>query len=590
MHHPLLGKLIGTTGIVAFDKGQHIYLGLTLPALALIAAITGYRHPQIRFWLMAGLAFALLTLGPIIMVNGQVTSIPGPFVIFQKLPFFKGNRYPSRYSVMLILSFSVLAGYGLVWLGVWLRKQDRQKLVVTVMALIAALFLFEHLSAPLPQSDMRVPAPYQTIAAAPGDFTMLDIPFAWRNGFRITGAPTTQFMFGQFYQTAHQKKMLQGNTSRNPEFKFQYFARAPVINSLLALQTGKSLPPEQWPADRTIAAEVLRFFNIQYIVVRPDNTGSAIVTPQATLPYIEDIFPVEKIHDDAAIKIYRVAPAPTGTGLRLSAGNPLAPLYFGEGWGIIVPGRPIAAQRKSARLMLPLTGDAQRVTVQMQPLENAALNGQTVSLQVGNWQSAPQMVKSGKYPYKFHIPTEAVQPGLNDVWLNFSNTAPLPAFPDGPLRDITVVSAGEEVGGLGHIYVNGRDVSPNTRGYNIAIVGPGETPGLQTAAFDTFDNPLASEALAEFITTAPGDAIIAIAAADEASATLNESAVQAIQQATGASGDLRGCFRCSHAIIGPASPAQEALNALRPVSVSTGLGLTEPNVAAIIDWIQVEAQ
>ncbi|MCG3208731.1 MAG: hypothetical protein FOGNACKC_02343 [Anaerolineae bacterium] len=573
--HPLLGNLITHTGIVAFNKGQHIYVGVMLLGLALLAAITGYRRAETRFWLLAALVFALLALGPVITFNGHATGLPGPFVLLQQLPFFKGNRYPSRYSVLLMLSLSVLTAFALAWLGQRLRA--RPALAGGLLALAGALFLFEHLSAPLPQSDMRAPAPYQIIAADPAPVAVLDIPFAWRNGFRITGALTTQFMFGQFYQTAYQKPLLQGNTSRNPEFKFRYFTQAPLLNSLLALETGKTLPPERLAADRALAADVLRFFNIGYIVVRPDAGGSLIVTPQATIPYIEALLPVEKIQADDSLTLYRVNPGSPPASIDITPDSPLAPLYFGEGWGLVLPGRPVTAQRQAARLLLPLTGEAQQLSLRLAAPEQ--VDGQTVSLALNGWQSPQQPVGSEPSTLTFALPAGIARPGVNTVWLNFGQIAPPPA-------DGTVMSAGEEVGDYGHIYVNGREVSPNERGYNAAII---TAAGVQTANFDTHADPAASARLAEFLAAAPPGATIALAAADEASANLSEAAVQAIRQATGAAGDLRGCFRCSHALIRTADgQLLEQLDALRPVAVSTAFGLTEPAVAVWLESVTIE--
>jgi acetyl esterase/lipase len=141
------------------------------------------------------------------------------------------------------------------------------------------------------------------------------------------------------------------------------------------------------------------------------------------------------------------------------------------------------------------------------------------------------------------------------------------------------------VGDFGHIFVNGRDISPNRRGYNVAIIQSGN---LRTANFDTHLDPTASTALARFITSAPPDALIAVAADDEASANLSEEAVHALQ-AVGAQGDLRGCFRCSHAFIRmPAGATFETLDALGPAGITSGRGLTEPGPAALVEWIRVE--
>ena len=593
IRHPWLGQLIHQTGIAGYNLGQHIYIGFVLLGLILINLRSIFRQPALRFWLVAAFIFALLTLGPVILINGYMTNVGGPFTILQQIPFFKGNRYPSRYSVMVMLCLSVLAGFSLIQLSRWAERLKPSGPTI-VLSLATLFFLFEHLPLPLPQSDMRPPAAYQIIADDPDEFVVLDIPFAWRNGFRVTGALTTEFMFGQFYQTYHQKRHLQGNTSRNPEFKFQYFTNAPILNSLLALQTGQSLPAERWAADRTIAAEALRFFDIKYIVVRPDPTGNPEVTPQATMPYIETVFPVEKIRDAAEITIYQVRHANGASHVserfHIDTENPLAPLYFGEGWGWLSPGQPITAQRKKARLFLPLTGDKQRITFRLRLPDTYMAAPQKVRLVINGWSPAWQSISETWTDYTFEVPAGVASPGLNDVWLYFDQITTLPQIqPGATALDVTALSAGKLVGDFGHIFINGYEVSPNERGYNIARLEPDRA--LTIANFDTHFDSAASDALTYFILSASTDTLIAAAAADEASNNLSEAAVQTLQS-FGATGDLRGCFRCSHAFIGKNASGgnpTEALDALRPVGVTTGLGLTEPRLAAVVEWIRVEA-
>src|SRR5205085_2063134 len=105
---------------------------------------------------------------------------------------------------------------------------------------VGLLIVGEHLSM-LAFSDIRAPAFYQEIRRDPGDFSVLELPLAWRNGFRVTGALEDNagkaFMRAQLYQASHEKRMLSGNTSRNPELQFQYFTESPVIKSLIALET-----------------------------------------------------------------------------------------------------------------------------------------------------------------------------------------------------------------------------------------------------------------------------------------------------------------------------------------------------------------
>jgi hypothetical protein len=621
MHHPLLGDVVGRTGIANFSKGQHVYLGFTLLILAAVGLVANRHTPLQRrgFWLVAALCFAWLSLGPTVHVNGTDTGIPGPFVILQSLPFFKGNRYPSRYSVLLVLSLAMLAAMGIEALGQSIarrhaasnqeyRVRSRQGILLPAAGcLLSALFLFEHLSIPLPQSDMTAPAPYAAIAAEPGQFTLLDIPLAWRNGFRITGPHHPGFMFGQFYQTVHGRQLLQGNTSRNPEFKFQYFTQAPVINSLLALETGGQLPPERWEADRAIAGDVLRFFDIQYIVVRPcgnDVSGDVPCTSEATLPYVEGVMPVQRTYNGPAMSVYRVNLPPLPSRVEISASAPLARLYLGEGWGAIVD-QPMWAQRQTARLFVPLDGQRQEVTLRLfVPRTEYLASGeeQRLVISTNGWRSAPLSLRPGWGEYTLSLPAAAVQAGLNEIRLHFDQLYPVASLlqeediPQAPSPvgaspvALLVQSAGKEVGDFGHIYVNGVDVSPNQRGYNVAALSP--QGDLQIASFDTHLDPGASSALAAFIAALPEGQIVAVAAADEASMNLEEEAIAALRS-IGATGDLRGKFRWSHAIIGVkgAGPglALEALDGLRPVSVAAGPAVTEPSVAAAAEWIRFAA-
>jgi hypothetical protein len=599
MHHPLLGGLVQAAGIVNFAKGQHIYLGISLLLLAGIGVVGGLRRrwPGFAFWLLAAGFFAWLTLGPTVHVGGVDTGLPGPFALLQALPFFKGNRYPSRYSVLLILSLAMLAAMGV---DIILRRRPqatasavggRRSAVSGLLAvdLLAAVFLFEHLSIPLPQSDMTVPAPYYAIAAEPGQFTLLDIPLAWRNGFRITGPLHPGFMFGQFYQTVHGRPLLQGNTSRNPEFKFQYFTEAPVINSIIALETGHTLPPERWQADRLVAADVLRFFGIRYVVVRPGPGTDPTVTPEATQPYVEGVLPVERTYHDPTLTVYRVVLPPLPQQMKIkvevSSSAPLARLYFAEGWGGLT-GHEVWAQRQAARLFVPLAGGPQRVTLRL----FAPGEGQRVAVSLNGWRSAPAPLARGWGDYAFSLPDGAVRPGLNEIHLDFDRVYPVTSALSGTAPALLVQSAGEEVGDFGHIYVNGVDVSPNQRGYNVAVIGP--AGNVRTASFDTHLDPGASVRLATFVAAVPDGQTVAVAVADEASMNLGEDAVVALRS-IGATGDLRGKFRWSQAVIGVkgAAPgsALEVMDGLRPVGVAAGPALTEPAVAAAVEWIRFEA-
>jgi len=598
--HPWLGFLARGFSF-PHDKGQHLFLGYTVLVLALWATVRLRRDPVVRFWTIAAGIFFLLCLGPSLRINGTDTSLPLPFLVLQQLPFFKGNRYPSRYSVLLVLSLAVLVGHATSRIA-GRPLAPRFPLPSALCPwLIAMLFTFEHLSAPLPLSDLRVPEVYSIIATEPEDFAVLEVPLAWRNGFRITGAPHPALMLAQFYQTVHHKRILGGNTSRNPEFKFQYFTEAPIINSLIALETGHEVDEATLEKDKALAPEVLRFLGVRYIVIHILETDDPAVTPDRVIPYIEATMPVEKFYEQGGIVAYRVTLPPPVHEVIVDLDDELARLNLAEGWG-----RPIDlgqglsgyrwVQRREARLLVRLNREAQEMSLRA----FCPARGQTLTVIFNGRRLEPVRLGQGWGEYRLEVPAEYVKAGLNEVHFRFARLFPsenyrLAFYLIGETATIspvaiTVESAGKEVGDLGHIYVDGRNVSPEGRGYNLAVIDPQTGAVEATASFDTHLDPRASQALADWVASTPEGHIVAVSVRDEASRLLGEEAVQALHT-LGAEGDLRGKFRWGQAIIGVkgARPGQamESLDLLRPAIVYAGEGTTEPYLTAAFNLVRL---
>jgi len=606
--HPWLGSLVQGLAFPR-DKGQHLFLGYTVLALALWAMVRLRREAAVRFWTLSAAIFFLLCLGPSLRVNGADTGLPLPFLLMQQLPFFKGNRYPSRYSVLLVLSLAVLVGYAISWISRKLKSKssnlkypipNTQYPNAICYLLFAILFTFEHLSVPLPLSDMRVPEVYRAIAAEPGDFAVLEVPLAWRNGFRITGTHHAAFMYAQFYQTVHHKRILGGNTSRNPEFKFQYFTEAPVINSLIALETGHEIDQATLKEDQALAPEVLRFLGVRYIVVHTLQTDDPQVTPDRVIPYLEATLPVERFHDQGGIVAYRVKLPPPADEITIDLDSELARLNRAEGWGRpTLLGQGLSGyrwvQRREARLLVHLNGEAQVMWLRA----FCPAWDQELTVMFNGRRLVPIELEQGWGEYKLEVPAEQVKAGLNEVRFRFARLFPIEDYRQGsyfigrtaaisPVA-ITLESAGQEAGDFGHIYVDGRNVSPEGRGYNLAVMDPQMGTVEATASFDTHLDGEASQALADFVASIPTGRIVAVAVRDEASRLLSEEAVQALRT-IGAEGDLRGKFRWGQAIIGVkgAQPGQvvENLGALRPAVVYVGEGTTEPHLAAAFSLVR----
>jgi hypothetical protein len=567
-----------------FSYLNFVFVGYGVLGLAILGAVSFFRRRTARFWIVAVVVFALIALGPTLRINGQERDLPLPFDLLQALPLFKGNRYPSRYSVMLTLCWALLASYGLYWLTSRLRGKLAKR---GLSALFAGIVLLEHLSVPLPLSDFRVPDVYSPIAADARDFTVLEIPLAWRNGFRVTGTKDPVIMFTQYYQTVHERRLVGGNTSRNPEYKFQYFTEAPVLNTIIALENGHEVDRDTWERDRQRAPEVLRLLGVGYVVVHTE------VVPPVLEEYVQFLIGGEQIYNGDGILAYRVTYPRPEDELLIDLGSDEARIHLGEGWGESGDDH-VWAQRREARFLVSLFPEHQKMTMRVMGLDT----GQSMDVILNGHFVTSLVLEVGWQEYEVQLPAHLLQGGLNELRFRFGRLYPAAKIREGDYAigatgleapvNILVKSAGEEVGDFGHIYVDGQNVSPDERGYNVVVLDPTSGAVESRDHFDTFASENESNRLAEFVASVPDGRIVAVAVEDEASLHLTESAVRALKS-IGAQEDLRGKFRWAHAIIGVkgAEPGEalEATALLRPASVRAGQGLTEPTAAAAFDWV-----
>jgi hypothetical protein len=609
--HPLLGDIVrGWSGRVAagqtgaqfpVDKGQHIHLGYTALVLAGLGAWHGRRRGAIWFWVTSTVLFFLLTLGPSLRIAGHDTGIPLPFRIMEQLPFFKGNRYPSRYSVMLLASLAPLVATGAAALG--RRRGSGPARTGWAVSLLLPLLLFEHLSVPLPAFDLRVPALYQRVAEMPGDFALLELPLGWRNGARVAGKQDILIMQQLWYQSAHGKRLLGGNTSRNPEFKFQYFSEDPTLARLIALTNAADLPQHTalrdalartpvTEADRARARDWAAFLNIRYVMVHRDKL------PPETEQAARDLLPLTLVGEDGALALYAL-PDEMPVPQVFAPGSAKGRMILAEGWsppatapiGAASEAAEVYAQRPEVRLLLPLPRDAATLVLEGWSLAP----DQHVTVVVDGQVAGTEPLPESPAMLVFALPADPARPTLSDVRLRFAQMASLPTWGErlsaaGPVG-LLVRSAGQETGDFAHIYVDGVEQSSGGRGYNLVALDGRDGTVLAAASFDTHADPAANARLAQWVAALPADAWVAGAVRDEASLNLSDEGVAALRS-LGVQADLRGYFRWGHAFIGRtgagATPATEMLDGWRVAEVSFRLPVSSPAVAAALGGVRIE--
>jgi len=583
--HPLLGDWVASLPFPN-QYGQQIFLGWLTVGLAVAGFLWLWRRErgQALFWGGATLLFWLLTLGPRIRWMGVDTPIPGPFALVSLLPFFNGNRYPSRYGVVLLLCIAVLAAAGAVAVTLWLlRKRWARPALTATTAAVAALLLFEHSAGALPLTDFRIASIYSTLAAQPGDRAILELPTGWRNGARVLGRSSEVIMMQQWYQTAHAKRRLGGNTSRNPQQKFQYFTEHPLIGDLIPLMNADdayltaavdATLDETIARHAPIAAQEFADLGVSWVTVDLQHA-----TPQL-LRFVEEALPLTLLEewqgtdwrgDSSTIRLYAVAPPGPVAERAIDLAAETGAAFLDTGWSTMSDGSLRFATRSTASLLLPIeAGDSLGFSGTGEA--TILLNGKHLAYTAGD-------------DFSISVPPALATEPIDRLTIRFaSRGTPVTALAQQPSSvgetgatlaagvTLAVRSAAEQVGDFAQIWLNGENVAPGGRGYNLAALTT-EGALVDSAHFDTFASEEESARMAAWIQALPAGTIVAGAVADEASLHLTQEAVDALAT-LGVASDLRGNFRWSHAFIGmagaPASSAIEKAGVLRPAGVWLG--------------------
>ncbi|MEI2693214.1 MAG: interleukin-like EMT inducer domain-containing protein [Anaerolineae bacterium] len=629
------------TGDSRFSDVNTVFVGYATLALAVLGAIVAGRRA--RPWLVIALIAFVLALGPLLQINGQSlfdldglqVTVPLPYILLHYLPFVKGFRAPNRFSLVLLQAMAVLAGYGAAWLLVKVAgtrpeaqlhaprftfHASRRPLAIALAILLSAAILFEHLAAPMPLTDARVPAPYAALAEQPGDWALLQLPMGWRNGFGVFGAEDTRV---EWYQTVHGRPILGGNTSRNPAFKFEYFQRLPLLQAITGIEMYQ--PPDEATdqAARASAAELMALWNVRYLAVNPPVAGRYPYTDtwQATQDYALDVIPIDPqpVWDADGVQIYAVQQAAVPFPFELDLGSRNTDPYRGPGWSVdeddIGGASGVWVDGREAELYLPLRFDDPAaesgatssqpvdIVLRVQPFAYPGAPQQTLSAEMNSVDLGTQPLQAGWQELRFHTPAEATVHGLNRLRLRFSHSArPIDVLPDQGMIGATGVQAPVDIeinsGGAAQDFAfmtvtdpDGAtsDVSAGRRGYNLAAIDPKSDKVLDVQGFDTYANAFEANRMAQFIEDLPNGVIVLGAARGEAGVSLNDRAVAALAS-LGSAVDLRATPGYGHAFVGvkgatPGAAAEQT----GPDGAYLRIAADRRELAAAVDWVRLEA-
>jgi hypothetical protein len=197
-----------------------------LPLLALSSIPFIRRDSERWFWLIVAIGCFVFALGPHIEIGGAQIELP-----YALLHRVLGSQYrtPMRFMTPAVLALTVLVCLTIdrtVFRWKWLihRANAQRALVIGLML----LFVWDYeLLKPFPITTMPDYQAYRTIAQAPGNFAVLELPIGVRTGFAVVGRGE----YLQYYAPAHQHPILSGYLSRLPNEILDYFYSDPLLGA-----------------------------------------------------------------------------------------------------------------------------------------------------------------------------------------------------------------------------------------------------------------------------------------------------------------------------------------------------------------------
>ena len=289
-----------------------MFLGNGMVLLSLFACIKLRKDRDARFWAWTALLFFLLSLGPILWINGKGTFtfknlqvvFPMPFILVSYIPFINGLRTTSNYAIMTVFSLTVLSAYAYHYIRTaYSRARASNKLQIAILAFLSVWMWAEYLR-PIPPLYTRdvmgeISEFYKIIEEDNSECTVLEVP-TYRLNWRTI-----------YPQMVHHKPILGGHGERIPaKYQWNYFDQIPVI-SVLSFP-GATIPNLNMEGLRDQLSStsdlVMGFFRVKYIVVhkdvlRRDPVENYHLEPEGLQKldrFVQEIIGARKIYEDDA--------------------------------------------------------------------------------------------------------------------------------------------------------------------------------------------------------------------------------------------------------------------------------------------------
>jgi hypothetical protein len=230
------------------EPGGSAYLGYTVVALTVGGLAVGRWRKPALWWLLVGLSFAVLSLGPQLQIAGHIYDINLPYAYLHRfIPGFSITGIPGRFVVMTALATAVLAGLAV---SAGIKRLGRR--AVVLMPLVSGLVAMELLTLPVAGTDTALPAFYAQMASDRDVYAVLDVK--WDANYLMHA------------QTVHGKPLIGGWLARLPAEQAEYLNQGSIQQAVVKLLLREQPLPEDTATLGRLLREGLIRHNVRYVI------------------------------------------------------------------------------------------------------------------------------------------------------------------------------------------------------------------------------------------------------------------------------------------------------------------------------------
>lgn len=273
---------------------------LAIVSISYVAVVLAYfavrhRWKQSRFWLISGLIFLVLALGPQLRIMGETTNIPLPYEVLFQFKIIQVSRAPARYFVVTALCLAILAAIGMQVVLTQYAQQKRQRWMYAVVVLALCFEL--------------LPAPVRAVPAAPTPTFMLNGTLDQAGALMEWPDAGNRSMY---YATIHNHPVMYGEMSRDnpPGPILKYLRKGPFDKDIIA-------PEATWHC-------LADTYHITHLMVYHDEKYMRPLLAKERQQMLTEFVPsLTPLATDPDVSLYR-----------LPAGDPQRTcVTMGDGWG-----------------------------------------------------------------------------------------------------------------------------------------------------------------------------------------------------------------------------------------------------------------